>query len=644
MELTGYDIRIRLLLVCTALVLLVLVGRLGMLQLVSWGEKSADQLAAENRLRDVWEPAPRGLLLDRRGEVLARNRSQWNVEVVPADYPQKDPAASEQIVRLLTEILDVPMPRVREALEAALGERALEAVPLKDIGEDVPFEVAACVEARCLEMPGVRIGTQVRRFYPHGKLAAHLLGYVRGITQMQHDNLRKVTYPATNPADGPPFPIRDRVYALDSLVGQTGAEKLLEKVTDAQGNVIPLLQGRRGFRLYEVNAKGEPTWVVAERKPVPGATVYLTLDAKLQKAAESALDEALKGKLGVGAVVVLDPRTGEVLVMVSRPAFDLNKWIGGWTPREFRALSNDPRSPQLNHAISGSYPPGSIFKLISSCAAFSTTDLTTDDSYYCSGAIYLGRDHTRFGCWKKHGTMDYWGGMAQSCDIYFYNLVLNKSLGSDALADYARRFGLGAVTGIGLDQEWAGFVGDRRWKVNDRQESWTTGDTLHLVIGQGFINVTSLQMAVVTAAVANGGFLPQPHLVKRIDWPEWMGYGRQEVDAPEGRQVDVAPDVLEKVRRGMRLAVERTHGTAHVMQGLGVPVAGKTGSAEDRLDRPPHAWFVCYAPADEPRYAICVFIEEGGHGGTAAAPVARKILAAALGVKPTPAPGPTESD
>ena len=221
---------------------------------------------------------------------------------------------------------------------------------------------------------------------------------------------------------------------------------------------------------------------------------------------------------------------------------------------------------------------------------------------------------------------------------------MSKGLTSDAISDYARRFGLGSTTGLGLTGESAGRVPDRRWKWNRFQESWLTGDTLNYVIGQGWLTVTPLQMAAATAAVANGGFLPQPHLVRRILWPAWTGFGVQELSAPEVRQVDVSGDVLTKVRAGMRLAVESPQGTAHGMSDLGISVAAKTGSAESVPGHPAHAWFVCYAPAEQPRYAVCVFVAEGGHGGTTAAPVAHSILASAFHVKPATPSTPTESD
>jgi penicillin-binding protein 2 len=223
--------------------------------------------------------------------------------------------------------------------------------------------------------------------------------------------------------------------------------------------------------------------------------------------------------------------------------------------------------------------------------------------------------------------------MAESCDVYFYNLVLSQGLTSDSLAAYSRMFGLGSSTELGLTGERAGFVPDPRWKQDTQQEAWYTGDTLNMVIGQGFLTVTPLQMAVVTAAVANGGYLVKPQLLSRIDWPDWLGYGTQTLEQTQGRKLEVDPLILAKVRQGMREAVESDHGTAKVMRGLGVSVAGKTGSAQHYpLDRPTHAWFVCFAPAEAPRYACCVFVSEGGHGGSVAAPVARKILAAAFGV------------
>lgn len=634
--------RLRLLMTLTGIALCVLLVRLWVLQLTQWSTYA--EKAAGQRTKLVTEPAPRGLVLDRNGLPLVQNRSRWDVEVHPAEFPFKRDAATgdirllpegEREVRRLARILDVSTPQVRQSLNRALKQGALESVPLKDIGEDVPFEVVAQIEGQRPELPGIRIGSHVERFYPRKELAAPVLGYARAITANQYADRKGLVYPVTDPAQTPPPPKRDLIYGPDSEVGQNGIEQLYEDYRSGD-TVLPLLQGRRGYRLYEVDATNRPTWLISERLPTPGATVCLTLDARLQEVAEEALDRVISGTRRVGAAVLMDVKTGEVLVMASRPAFDNNKWVKGFPPAEYRALNADPRHPLTNHAIGDAYPPGSVYKLISGSAALATTKLTTGDRYYCPGIIHVGSDHHPFRCWQPppgHGSMDFYQGMAQSCDVYFYDLVLNQGLSSDNLAAYSRMFGLGSETGIGLTNERSGFVPDPRWKQDRLQEAWYTGDTLNMVIGQGFLTVTPLQMAVVTAAVANGGYLLKPRLLARILWPDWLGYGTQSFEHAEGRKLEVDPRILAKVREGMRQAVVSERGTAKVMRGLGISVAGKTGSAQHYpLDRPTHAWFVCFAPAETPRYACSVFVSEGGHGSSAAAPVARRILAAAFGI------------
>lgn len=632
MDTSGYQNRIRLLLVLIGLTLLAMVGRLWVLQLTQW-VKYAER-AAWNRTNMVWEAAPRGRLLDRAGRILAENTSQWDIEVVPADYPKNDNEASENIIHLLAEILgpEASVPQLRESIKKALQEPALESVVLTGIGENVSRQVVARIEVDQLKFPGIQIGTRVRRHYPQDDRAAHVLGYARCITQEQYEGLKDLLYPCPDPAQAPPPPRKDRIYDRTAVVGQSGVEQLLEN-WESGGQVLPVLQGRRGYRLYAV---GDPVWLISQREPVPGATVYLTLDSRLQKIAEEALDEAIRRKEGkagkAGAAILMDVRTGEVLALASRPAYSLNKWVEGFTPEEWQRLEDDPRNPLLNHAIGGCYPPGSVFKMISAYAALATTDLKINDYFNCRGVIHEGEDNQPFRCWQRkgHGLISFYQGLAQSCDVYFYELVRARGLNSDALADYSRRFGLGELTGIGLAGERTGFVPDRRWKHDVRQERWYTGDTLHFAIGQGYLSVTPLQMAVVTAAVANGGILLRPRLVRKIQWPDWLGYGTQVFNEPDGKRIDIDDELLAQVRKGMNLAVTAPHGTATMMRGLGFSVAAKTGSAEHRPGRPTHAWFVCYAPVNNPKYAACVLIEEGGYGGEVAGPVARKLIAAAL--------------
>ena len=633
-----------------AAVFLVLVGRLWMLQLTNWTKYA--QQAVGNRTQRAFESAPRGLIFDRNGVILAENNPVWNVNIVPCDFPQ-DQAEAERIISQLASILGGSTSQIREQIEQIRSQSTVDAVPLKNIGEDVPSEVVARIESRQLELPGVVIDQRARRYYPQGSLAAHVLGYARAITAEQYAQVKDLTYPRQS---GLPqstavgwAAIKEPIYAPTSIFGQDGVEATYD-VYQHTSPAIPVLQGRRGYRLYEVDAAGNLIGLLDHQEPVAGASVYLTIDARLQKMAEAALEQTIAGSRRTGAVVMLDVHTGEVLVLASKPSFNPNAWVKGFSDEEWRRLSHDPRHPFLNKAIAGEYPPGSVFKMISAAAALEAKDLDTSRRFHCSGIIHEGRDHQPFRCWKKkgHGYMNFWQGIAQSCDTYFYELVREVGLSSDDIADYARRFGLDRPTGIDLPGETEGAVHDRRWKREVLREPWTTGNTLHMVIGQGFLTVTPLQMAVVTAAVANGGTLLTPRVVRKIVWPDWLGWDSQLLNEPESRNVDVSPETLEKVRRGMQLAVTSPDGTAQIMQGLGVSVAAKTGSAEHFPGKPTHAWFACFARVDNPRYVVVVFVSEGGYGSTTAAPIARQLLAAAFGriseVKPAPKPSAIASD
>lgn len=642
MEDSVFAIRLRIMGWLIAATFLLLISRLWMLQLTNWTDYAKE--AAANVTRKVLLPAPRGLIFDRNGTLLAENRPVRNVNILPCDFPV-DQADAERIITRLATILDVSTAEIREQIEEIKRQATLAAVPLKDIGEDVSLAVVAAVESRQLEMPGVTIDQQACRHYPQGSLAAHVLGYARSITEDQYAQVKGLTYPQppdqTQSAPTVNASDAELIYDRKSIFGQDGVEATYDVYQHASP-AVPVLQGRRGYRLYEVDVTDRPLRVLAKRKPVPGASVYLTIDARLQKIAEQALHEAIKGSRRTGAIVMLDVRSGEVLVLVSKPGFNPNVWVKGLSQQQWNQIRNDPRTPLLNKALAGEYPPGSIFKVVSATAALEAKQLDTARQFHCSGIIHEGRDYQPFRCWKRkpgHGPMDFYQGIAQSCDVYFYELVRQAQLDSDTIADYARRFGLGTPTGIDLPGEKSGAVRDRDWKSEVVRDSWTTGNTLHMVIGQGFLTVTPLQMAVVTAAIANGGKLLTPRLVRKIIWPRWLGWGTQLYTEPQGRDVGVDPKSLEEVRRGMRLAVTGAYGTARIMQGLGIEVAGKTGSAEHRPGKPTHAWFTCFAPYDEPRYAVVVFVSEGGYGSETAAPVARTLLAAALGIsEATPAP------
>ncbi len=624
-------VRIRIIRIFIGCLLAVFVARLWQLQLTQWVTYAKRALG--NRIQVLRQEGPRGLILDRNGRVLAENRTRWLLGVDPQKFPRRDDLRCDRCITRLASILDVSAADLRKAIFEALSQTSAQPVPVKGFGEDLTLAEVARIEEHRLELPGIVVLEVSQRFYPCGRLAAHVLGYARLITAEQYERWRDLSFGSVPIGDsGQSLPVR--VYSPNSIVGQAGVEALCELDRSVEPPV-PILVGRPGIVVQEVDVTGQPVRVIYSQPPSPGATVFLTIDAKIQKAAEDALEDALRAGRGTGgACVVLDPNTGEVLAMASKPSFDPNKWVKGFEPEEWRRINSDPRTPLLNRAISGLYPPGSTFKIISAVAALESINLSPSTSFFCSGRIVVGYRHQVFRCWKRsgHGRVSFWRGIAESCDVYFYELVRKGGLTAEAIAYWAKQFGLGRETGIGLAGEMDGLVPTPEWKIAIRRERWRLGDTLNFVIGQGFLTVTPLQMAVATAAVANGGKIYRPHLVRKIYWPAWMGRPPRKIQPELVATVPCKPQTLELVRRAMRMAVASPHGTGRALASFPVPVAGKTGSAQHRPGRPTHAWFVCFAPYRNPKYVCVVFVENGGHGGSTAAPIARRVLAAAFGV------------
>jgi len=646
---SGFDSRLKSFLILVSVLMLTLVGRLWMLQLSNWARADGDSTtplwmrftadALQNRTTVVRTAAPRGMIYDRNGSVLVENRPKWDLVITPADLPS-DPAEREEMILKLASILrerGASTAGLRKTLDEISGQMPVRPVPLGNIGNDLTLRMVAEIEERALELPGVAVSNDFGRYYVNGDLASHTLGYSRAITSEQYEKYGPLQYPAP-PEETDQLAAMlggDPVYGPQSEFGQAGVETACELDTSADPPV-PMLQGRRGRQIWEVDAQGRPLRLISERPPVEGAGVCLAVDVDLQRQAERMLEAAV-GTRRTGAVVLMDVNTGDVLVLASKPSVDPNKWGTGFTPQEYQHLLNDPRKPLYNKAIAGLYPPGSIFKMVSVLAALQTTSVRPSQTYYCGGIIHHGARHTPFKCWKRNGhqTLDMLNGIAQSCDVYFYNLVLKAGTTSDSIARYAREFGLGEPTGCGLPSESAGLVPDRRWKEDatlpaGEDNIWTSGNTLHLMIGQGFLTVTPIQMAVVTAAVANGGTVLRPHLVHRVEWPALMDR-EPTVCAPEAvRRVPVMPENLRVLQRGMRLAVTGQGGTAHNLDNAGVPIAGKTGSAEWQPGLQTHAWFAGYAPYQNPHFACVVFVSESGHGSETSAPIAGALLAAAV--------------
>jgi penicillin-binding protein 2 len=572
--------------------------RLFLLQVVQGKEHLESSL--RNSIRTERLEAPRGEILDRERRVLATTRPAFHLDAIPSEVRQPD-----RTFRVLAALIGDDGEHLREEVAAQRGRARFQPVRL---AEDLSWEHLARVESHRYALPGVFTEVRPRRSYPHGSLAAHLLGTVGEIRADQLEIRRFASYHAGD------------------LVGQSGLETVLEEP----------LRGRAGGRNVVVDVAGREVEVLDRIEPRPGGAVVLTLDLDLQQAAEQALLETGSGDDPVaGAVVALDPRNGDVLALVSLPSFDPNDFSGGMDTATWHSLSEDPERPLQNRALSGQYPPGSTYKALVAAAALQEGVIAPGTTFFCPGQFTLGRRTYR--CWKHggHGQMNLHEALTHSCDVYFYRVGL--LLGIDRLAAHARSFGLGHPTGIALGGESTGLVPSKDWKEKRFGEPWMLGETVSAAIGQGFDLVTPLQLAVAYAAVANGGKVMRPRLVLEIDGDD----GAVARPAPEVvSRVDVAPEHLARVRRGLSAVVNAPTGTGRRGRVEGLEVAGKTGTAQvvrlehteglegDAIPRKyrDHAWFAAFAPAEDAEIVVVVLVEHGGGGGSNAAPVAQKVL------------------
>jgi penicillin-binding protein 2 len=563
----------------------VLVLRLWYLQ-VAMGEELLAQ-SENNRKRFIRLFAPRGMIVDRAGRTLAMNRPEFVVSVIPAEVGSDD-----SVLRRLSQILEMPLEDVLQVVgDAKQRAQRLYPVPL---ATGISLEVVTRIAENQLWLPGVSVDPQPVRWYPEGKLASHLLGMLGEVNAKELQTLR------------------DAGVAPGEFVGKMGVERAQEV----------WLHGKAGGKWVEVDARGRQRREIAEVPAQQGATVVLTIDKQLHRAAEEAFGKR------VGAVVAVDPRTGEVLLLESFPRFDPNAFARGVKPSVWRQIENNPLYPLQNRAISSRYPPGSTYKIVTAAAGLHAGAISPYTTFYCPGALQLGR--WRFRCHRRHNATSFVKAIAASCDVYFYQTGLRT--GISKLAEMSHAFGLGELTGIDIAGENKGNIPTPEWKRKRYKEGWYDGDTVNASIGQGFVQTTPLQMALVAAAVANRGTVMKPFVVKRIV-------------QPDGRVIDTPPTVLKRIpltpeqwrwiEEGMRAAVAGPGGTGQAANLPGIPVAGKTGTAEDPPRREPHAWFICYAPIDDPRIALAVVVEQGGSGGAVAAPIARRILEAFFGIAHT---------
>ena len=556
------------------LVFVALVSRMGYLQVVQG--KYYSRLADGNRIKLIPSMAPRGTFYDRNGVPLVSNRPGFTVTLVPISGPIQG-----EVVAKLAAILGMNPGEINAKIENQKGW--FEPIRVKT---DLGPEVVTKIEERRAELPGVVIEIQPVRNYINNELAAHVFGYV---SEISDDELTR------RKGDG---------YKQGDMVGKFGLERVYDKE----------LRGVDGGGQVEVDVSGRAVQVLGKKEPVPGNSLVLTIDYRIQKAAEEAVDEQLRYlqtkteyvNAKAAAVVVMNPKTGEILAMVSRPAFNPNLFNGGISTKDWKALNENPFHPMDNKAISGEYPPGSAFKIVTGAAALELGKVTPEEKILDRGVHWIIPKGNAMG--KALGWIDFRVALTQSDNVYFYEM--GNRLGIDNLEKYARMFGLGAFTGINLPGESDGLVANRRYKEKVYGEDWYLSETFDAAIGQGFNLSTPLQMASLMSQVANGGKRYRPLLVSRMVAPD--GSAAKTFEPEVLGSVQLSEGTWRLLREGLRGVV--TEGTAaYFFADFPVAVAAKTGTAENSHGED-HGWFSAYAPFDDPRVAVAVIVEQGGFG------------------------------
>ena len=579
------------------LLLMVIIARLYYLQVYQADRYKT--LADENRISTRLLVPPRGIIFDRNGVTIASNQQNFQALIVAEQAPnvQETLDAFKKIMPLS----EAEEERIKKDLK-----RNRSFVPIK-IRDNLSWEEVSRIQLNAPDLPGIVIDEGLTRYYPFGAGMAHILGYVSSVSDkdVKDDPLLEV----------PGFKI-----------GKSGIEKYLEKA----------LRGESGNLKLEVNAYGRIMKEIERVDGIPGKDVQLTINSRLQQKAFELFGEES------GAAVLLDVHTGEILAFVSAPSFDPNMMTQGLSTEDWNALLHNERNPLTDKAISGQYSPGSTFKMIVALAALEAGVIKPETRTYCAGKMFLG-NHA-FHCWKKegHGHLNVVEALQHSCDIFFYETA--QKLGIEKIADMARRFGLGSKINIGLENEKAGLIPDKEWKLRRFGEPWQQGESLISGIGQGYILTTPLQLATMTARLVNGGYEIKPTFLKVSDG-----------EKSKIRKIDVSPTNLELIKEGMYAVVNKPGGTAWRSQFdyHGQRMGGKTGTTQVRRitmkerregikkesELPwrlrNHALFVGYAPHDNPKYAVAVLVEHGGGGSSVAAPLAGKILREAVMLDPT---------
>ncbi len=571
--------RLNFILAAGMVLIAVLIGRMFYLQILEG--RTYSRQAEGNRTRYTRILAPRGIIYDCNGEEIANNHPGVNISLLPSNGTYK-----KETLERLSQLLGIPMEKLQKAVDSHDGSG--ETVRLV---RDAKPEMVAKVEENLRYLPGVTLEVQPVRTYPNKELAVHALGYVGEISEYE---ISQGAYSGLKAGD---------------IIGKFGLENYYDSY----------LRGEDGSYREEVDVAGRVIQIMDKVDPKPGQGLVLTIDAKLQRVAEAAVDRQLKAINAHGAaVVVLDPNTGEVKALVSRPGFDPNWFVNGISEKNWSYLNTDPFHPMTDKAIAGEYPPGSTFKIVTGSAALEEKKVTPDELIYDSGRHWLIDMRNAGG--EALGYINFKRALAASDNVYFYEM--GNRLGIDLLDKYARNFGFGQLTGIDLHGEAKGLIASPAYKQDTFKEEWYLGDTFNTAIGQGFTLATPIQVAEMLSAVATDGKRFKPYLVSKILNDD--GSVVKTFDPVEEGKLPVSETTLKLVQEGLE-AVTEEGGTAAALKSLPVAVAGKTGTAENPHGMD-HGWFIAYAPAKKPQLVVVCIVEQGSYGAVSAAPIVQSIL------------------
>ncbi len=562
-------------------------------------------LSEANALREVVTPAKRGLILDRTGQkILADNQPAYSLtldRIIMRPILKSDPAHRPKLIGFLARVLGLTPQEIETRFEKGKAIPFARPMPL---GEDLSLSQVASLQAQAVAFPELNVEPVQRRNYPYNVMAAHVLGFIGEVSEKElvgHKDLHQ-----------------------GDLLGKRGVELMYDEY----------LRGKDGAQYWEYDSHGRrlAEYKPARKEPAAGSNVYLTIDFDLQRRAEQYFIE----NEFVGSAVALDPRNGEVLAMVSSPAFNPNVYSRRFTTDVYRTIASNPFKIEINRAIQGLYSPGSVFKAVMAMAGLSAGVVDRNTSFFCAGnAAFFGR---RFRCWNKngHGDVSVANALKVSCDIFFYNT--GARLGIDKIAEYAHNLTFGEISKIDLDGEKAGIVPSVKWATDKQHRKWYPSETISVAIGQGPLIVTPLQVANLMAAISNGGTVYRPHVVKAIEHTNADGkVERLQVASQILHQVKLSPPALDAVKLGLWKVVNEEGGTGGNARIDGLDVSGKTGTVQViaqhgyvKTEGLPyrykdHAWFASYAPRENPQMVVVVFVEHGGHGGVDAAPLARLL-------------------